>query len=183
MGAGTALASSDPELVRRARAGDTAAFGELVARYQRSALATARHLTGDIEAAKDATQEAFIEAYRNLSSLDDPRRFSQWLYGILRNRCRRYLRGRRPPPAEVDVDRIPDPASTPVADSGPSPIDLLDRLPSATRELLTARYVHDMSYAEMARAFGTTVGTVRVKCCHARRELREAFAAAEGGAT
>jgi len=182
MGAGTTLASSDPELVRRTRTGDPAAFGELVARYQRSALATARHLTGDIEAAKDATQEAFIEAYRNLSSLGDPRRFSQWLYGILRHRCRRYLRGRRPPPADVDVDGIPDPASAPAA-GGPSPIDLLDRLPSATRELLTARYIHDMSYEEMARAFGTTIGTVRVKCCHARRELREAFAAAEGGVT
>jgi RNA polymerase sigma-70 factor, ECF subfamily len=175
------MAASDARLVLRTRRGDTEAFGVLVERHERSTLAAARHLLGDAEAARDATQEAFIEAYRHLASLENPKRFGQWLHGILRNRVRRILRSAEPATVPLSEEMAPGRIDPP--DDGPDITEALDRLPLATRDLLAARYLRDMSYAEIARDFNWTVGTARVKCCHARRELRELLGnlAPEGG--
>src|SRR5947209_17368983 len=79
---------SDAELVRRVRAGDTGAYGALVARYRDRLGRYAVHMVGDREDAEEALQDAFVRAYRSLARCDDPARFGAWLYGILVNRCR-----------------------------------------------------------------------------------------------
>src|SRR5256885_17073880 len=78
----------DAEVVRRVRAGDTGAYGALVARYRDRLARYAVHMLGNREDAEEALQDAFVRAYRSLERCDDAARFGAWLYGILVNRCR-----------------------------------------------------------------------------------------------
>src|SRR5207249_12292200 len=82
------MGTSDAALVRRVRAGDAAAYADLVARYRDRLGRYALHMLGDREDAEEALQDSFVRAYRSLARCDDPARFGAWLYGILVNRCR-----------------------------------------------------------------------------------------------
>ena len=93
------------DLVERAMAGDHDAFSEL-ARVSISRLyATARLILRDDGRAEDATQEALVAAWRDLSALRDPDRFDAWLHRLLVRACYREIRrGRHRWTIEVDVD-------------------------------------------------------------------------------
>ena len=71
-------------LVRRARAGDTAAFGELVSNYMQRCYYAALGMVGSPQDAEDLSQEAFVRAFRARARLDPERPFYPWLYQILR---------------------------------------------------------------------------------------------------
>ena len=88
----------DATAVRACWAGDVNAFRYLVDRYQGRALAHAGILTRNEADAADATQEAFVDAFRNLTAFDPGRAFYGWFYVLLRNRCfkQRSRRGTRP---------------------------------------------------------------------------------------
>src|SRR5512145_2664314 len=72
-------------LIRKAREGDTAAFGEIVRRYQNLVHATAFQILKDPSVAEDIAQEAFVAAFRSLKDLRDERAFPPWLRKITRN--------------------------------------------------------------------------------------------------
>ena len=76
---------STEELVKAAQAGRTAAFAELVRRYERAAIVTAYSVLGDFHWAQDAAQEAFVIVYQKLSGLRDPASFGPWL--AIRTSC------------------------------------------------------------------------------------------------
>ena len=84
----------DAQCVARVRAGDDAAFDELVQRYQRRAVAVAYRLLGNMHDAADVAQDAFLRAYRKLEKLDDPRRFGAWLMRIVSNLALNFRRSR-----------------------------------------------------------------------------------------
>ena len=172
------MAESDAQIVSKVLAGDTSAYSELVRRHQGRVIATARHLVGDRDAAEDLAQEAFIEAYRGLRGLRDASRFSHWLYGIVRYRCRKHLDRSGAAPLSLDSDFVPEPVADGPCDNETDLIARLDSLPYGAKEILTARYLHDMSYADIAQTLGTTVGNVRVRCLRAREALRAALSAA-----
>ena len=170
------MAKHDAQLVAQCLRGDQNAFGELVRRHQERSFAAALHLVGDREAAEDLTQEAFVEAYRGLAGLAEPAKFGAWLYGILRNRCRHYLARRPPQTLSWEADAVPEPAINDPEPQASELIPLLHTLPQDSREILAARYLHDMSYAEIAQMLGVSVGNVRVRCFRAREALRELLA-------
>ncbi len=87
---------SDLRLVERLRAGEGAAFGTVVARYQRALLGVARAYLGNPEDAADAVQDALVLAYLHLAQLQDPKRLGAWLRRVTLNVCRQRLRTRRP---------------------------------------------------------------------------------------
>ena len=170
---------TDAEVVRRVLAGEADAYALLVQRHQHALLASAHHLTGDPEAARDLAQEALIDAWRGLPQLRDHDRFGAWLVGILRNKCRRWLDRRKP--EDVPLDEAPVPSTTdPEPDSG-RVRELLGMLPLTDREILASRYLHQLSYSEIADAMDMTVGAVRTRCCRARQRLREMLAQAGEG--
>lgn len=78
------MGDADPDL-DRARQGDREAFGRLVRRHQKRVYAAALHLLGNHSDADDATQEAFVRAYRGLASFDGRADFFTWLYRITIN--------------------------------------------------------------------------------------------------
>jgi RNA polymerase sigma-70 factor (ECF subfamily) len=83
---------TDEALVSAAQAGDKTAFGHLVDRYQARAMSIALRMVADEGNAQDLTQEAILQAYLSLSTLREPSRFANWLFGVVRNVCATYLR-------------------------------------------------------------------------------------------
>jgi RNA polymerase sigma-70 factor, ECF subfamily len=171
-----ARAQADAELVRRCLAGEAEAFSSLIERYQQPMLASAHQMLGDPEVAVDCVQDAFIEAYRSLRNLRDVASFRAWLFGILRNRCRKYITRRKFTFVPIDEETdIAAPESVPPMFE--AEIEHLRRvlhlLPERYREVLAARYLADMEYEEIAVALHTSVNNVRVRCCRARERLRQ----------
>src|SRR5260370_40405686 len=95
--------AEEPEfarLVRKAKAGDAAAFEAILCQFERRVLLTAmRLLNGNLEDAKDAAQQVFLRLHRSLHQLDANRHFASWLYRITVNVCRDMLRARAHRPA------------------------------------------------------------------------------------
>ncbi len=87
---------TDAELVVLARLGDKEAFGHLVERYQQMAQHIAMGMLADEDTASELAQEALLRAYLSLGRLRNEESFRSWLYGIVLNVCRSYLRDQRP---------------------------------------------------------------------------------------
>jgi RNA polymerase sigma factor (sigma-70 family) len=85
----------DAELVVQARSGDKEAFGQLIARYQLLAHRIAIGMVANEEIAQDLVQEAMLQAYLSLNHLQKDSSFKNWLYGIVLNVCRSYIRDQK----------------------------------------------------------------------------------------
>jgi RNA polymerase sigma-70 factor (ECF subfamily) len=172
-------------LVARSRAGDRGAFGELVARYQASALGLALYHVHQREEAFDVTQDAFVAAYLHLHELDDPRRFGGWLARIVVNRCVSWRRRRR---VQVPLD---DPAARDVpAPDGDEPETAAERaearaalrqalfeLPPPQRIVLWLHHLEGLRYREIAETLGLPVTTVKGRVQEGHRRLGAALGA------
>ena len=175
-----AASCEDAQRVKRVLRGDKDAYAELVRVHQGRVLAAARHLCGEEEAAQDLAQEALVEAYRSLRNLREPAAFGAWLHGITRNLCRRYLARRPPATVSLERDALPDPPA-PVEEDRGELLAALGDMPLEHREVLAARYLQGLDYAEIAAMLGITPGNVRVRCCRAKQALRAVLAEAGGG--
>src|SRR5262249_43666145 len=119
-GAPDPIAADDDTLVQHTLAGNPAAFGALVERYQTRVIALCAQITGERDAAPDLAQEAFLRAYTNLVRYQSGRSFFAWLYRIAVNGALNH-RNRRPPapvrgdPAALALAGAPDPAPLPEA--------------------------------------------------------------------
>lgn len=175
---------SDGALTVRARAGEEAAFAEIMHRYRAPIYRLARAQTRDEEAALDLTQECFAAAWHNLGRYDPQRPLRAWLARIALNRCRDWHRRRRvraflrfEAPAGT-IAAIPDPA--PAADAVAADRAALIRLsgavaalPAALREVLLLRTVEDMDQASVAALLGISAKAVETRLYRARRRLAE----------
>jgi RNA polymerase sigma-70 factor (ECF subfamily) len=171
----------DVALVVRTLAGDRAAFGTLVQRYEEPVRRVARAVLHDVPDADDAAQDTFLTALMKLDRYDQRRPFRPWLLRIATNtaidrRRHRALRLTAPLGSEVSTsDPGPDVAAERAA--------LQERLRAALQEL-PERYriaivlfdVEGFAHAEIAEILGVAVGTVRSSVFHARRHLRELLA-------
>ena len=179
--------TAELELVQRARDGDLAAFNSLVLRHQDAAYGLALRFLSSREAAEDATQEAFIRAYRAIGSFRGER-FRSWLFSIVANACRDELRRRRRRPqrsldeAREREDRPdldpPDPDPTPEAQALSGELrEALGRslmqLPEDWRLVVVLSDVQGLSYEEIAESVGVPLGTVKSRLSRARARLRE----------
>ncbi|MDQ3656605.1 MAG: sigma-70 family RNA polymerase sigma factor [Chloroflexota bacterium] len=166
-------------LVALAKAGDVDAFTVLVQRYQAMVFGYAYATTGDFDLAEDASQQAFITAWRNLAHLTHPERFGGWLRGIVRFECLHLLRARHA--VHLPIDDVPGIVST-----SPGPVELteanesLDRalaaiaaLPEAERVSAILFYIHDHTQREVAEFLNLPVSTVNNRLRNARKHLRE----------
>ncbi len=184
----------EPEsnLLRRARDGDREAFAVLVLQHRREALQVALGFLGDLEDARDLTQEAFLRALAHMHSFDVERPFFPWFYRILRNLCFNFLakRGRHGEcPLVLESDGGIDPAGRET-----SPLQSLiaseraDKLWAALctlsdehREIIILRHFRDLSYQEIATLLRIPRGTVMSRLFYARAALRGALEAGLGG--
>jgi len=174
-------------LVRHAQSGDRAAFGLLIERHVDRAYRIARAILGNDADARDATQEAFLDAWRQRARLRDPARFDAWLERIVVNRCRQALRGRRRRAVrEIAVGDVLDaldgvPAPDPPPDEQTVSLDTLDRafevLPVADRTILVLHHLEHQPLTEIAATLDVPVGTVKSRLHAARHALERALEA------
>lgn len=168
-------------MLARVRAGDTAAYAELVTRHAPVAKRLAV-LSGAGPDADDVVQEAFVKAYRSLASFRDGADFRPWLLRIVVNETRNLHRGRtRRVDRELRVVRgsarlAPDPDPAEVA-VGLERRELLmaavGRLPADLREVVTCRYLLELSETETADSLGIPNGTVKSRLRRGLARLRE----------
>jgi RNA polymerase sigma-70 factor (ECF subfamily) len=152
------------ELVERAQRGDHDAFavlaGALVARLD----ATARLILRDHELARDAVQDGFLRAWRNLPTLRDPDRFEAWLRALIVRSCIDVLRRRGRRPIEVELTSF-DAALTPDIASSVADRELVDealrRLSPEQRAVVVLHYYLGMSLPDVATTLGIPVGTAK----------------------
>jgi RNA polymerase sigma-70 factor, ECF subfamily len=163
--------ASDADLIRRTIAGDTDAFGTLVARYERSAVIVARCILGDRQLAEDAAQDAFLAAYRALPGLKTPAAFGAWLAMIVRRRAQELSRARaHTVPLADDLPERDAPAL------GFDPERLLRallELPEPERQVLLLRHFEALDFAAIARITGESTGTVGKRISRAHARLRQ----------
>lgn len=171
----------DHQLVERSRAGEVAAFEELVRRHQSRAYAIAYRLLGNREDAQEVAQEAFARAYFRLAEFRGTAQFRTWLYRILVNLATDVLRRRKPEGPQEEVLQA--------AATGENPGTELDRgelrhwirkaveaLPADLRTVIVLREFEGLSYSEIARVIRRPIGTVMSRLFHARRRLQQSLA-------
>jgi len=159
----------DIAATRACRTGNLDAFRHFVDRYQCRALAHARLLTRNEADAADATQDAFVDAYRNFASFDPGRPFYGWFYVLLRNRCFKQ-RSRRATRWESGI--LPAPRVDP--DVSAEHVDLwraIERHPPDAAELDALKHIEGWTYDELSKALEIPRGTVMSRLYDARQRL------------
>jgi len=172
-------------LVERARAGDRDAFASLLERWLGSSLRTAYAIIGDEADARDATQDAFLRAWRELPRLRDPDRFDAWLNRILVNRCRTLLADRRRVSVrEIHLSVLPEPFEPLSGASAAGDEDSLSfdavghafrRLSANDRTILVLHHLQHLPLKDIAASLGIPVGTAKSRLFTARRSLERAL--------
>ncbi|HAE59703.1 MAG TPA: RNA polymerase subunit sigma-24 [Anaerolineae bacterium] len=176
-------------LIHDAQNGDLDAFNRLVLAYQDSLYNTALRILGDEDQAADATQEAFISAFRHITSFRGGS-FKAWLLRTVTNACYDELRRkqRRPTtplePATDDDEEIESPrwlADTSMTPEQKSEADELEHaiqhclnaLPTDFRTVVVLADIQGMDYSEIADSIRTPLGTIKSRLARARLRLRE----------
>lgn len=178
---------TDSELVQAARTGDKEAFGQLLDRYSQRALGLAIHIVHHPETAQDLVQEAMLEAYLSLQSLRQPESFASWLYGIVLNVCRSYLRKRAGDPFSLEAltgglafDVLP------FTGGEPDPYEMVEMwelhelvlravnaLSLKNREATLLFYYDQLTVREIAALLGVSVVAIKGRLHKARLQLKD----------
>lgn len=167
------------ELVERAMAGDHDAFSELARVSIGRLYAVARLILRDPHRAEDATQEALVAAWRDLSALRDADRFEAWIHRLLVRACHREARNDRRR-RSVEIRELPL-DQRPGHDELPSLIDrdVLDRafrrLGVEERAVIVLHYLEGFPLAAIADILGIPVGTVKSRLNRGTRTMRAAI--------
>jgi len=173
-------------LIAAARRGDTQAFNKLILTYQTLAYNVAYRTLHDPEDAADATQKAFISAFRALPGFRGGS-FKAWLLRIVTNACYDDLRRRKRRPASSLDDMALDPDYSPaLVDEDELPEEHvmrqalgraiqsgLDELPDHQRVILILSDIQGLSYEEIADVTGVSLGTVKSRLSRGRSRLRD----------
>jgi RNA polymerase sigma-70 factor (ECF subfamily) len=175
-------------LITAARQGDLDSFNHLVLAYQELIFNQAYRVMGESNAADDATQDAFIAAFRKLNTYRGGS-FRAWLLRIVTNICYDELRRRKRNPTtqlepldnageEIESPNwIADPTESPEetaerAELGRAIQRCIDDLPPDFRVVVTLVDIQGLDYAEVAEVVGKPLGTVKSRLARARPRLR-----------
>jgi RNA polymerase sigma-70 factor (ECF subfamily) len=171
-------------ILTRCREGDELAWEVLVRQYQSRICAIAYTYVGNVDEARDLSQDIFVRIYRSLDSCREPERFGAWMIQVARNACRDHLRRRkaRPPAQDIPADEMLG-----LADDAPNPEDAwmadarkrliykaLQTLSSINREIILLKDMQGLALEEIARMLDVPLGTVKSRCNRARIELAKA---------
>jgi len=169
-------ATAQADLLARARTGEREAFTELVGQYHADLVRIAYAITGDLDAARDSAQLAWIKAWQRLPSIREPARLRAWLIAIAANEARQNLRARRRRQVREIDPRVQDALSAQNAIRSADRLDLegaLVRLEPADRALLAMRYLAGLTAEEIGAATGLTASGVRTRLSRLIARLRE----------
>jgi RNA polymerase sigma-70 factor, ECF subfamily len=176
--------TSDENIVERALTGDAEAFGELVRRWERRIFALTYGMLGREEDARDATQETFIAAFRNLRGFRGEAKVSSWLHRIAVNQCiTRQRRARVRGESALEDEQEKDAASFAIpATYSPARVvekrqttqavrRAINSLPVELRQVVVMKEFEDLTFKEIADILGLPLSTVKSRLYTALKQL------------
>lgn len=183
------IGPQEAQLVARAQGGDREAFDQLVDETYAMIYATAYRLTGDIELASDATQDAYVRAYNSLQTFRGSSSFSTWMYRITVNVSLDALRRRSRAPEALTIAGEEQEREVEVVDQSADPQAAvetrelqqivargLQQLSEDHRTVLVLFDINGLSYDEIAQVLEVPLGTVKSRLNRARLALRQVIA-------
>jgi RNA polymerase sigma-70 factor, ECF subfamily len=187
--------TSDEQIVERALAGDADAFGEIVRRWERRIYALAFGMLGREEEARDAVQETFLSAFRNLRGFRGEAKVSSWLHRIAINQCITRQRRARVRSETALEDETAGDSEFLVAPADQSPARTAESrerrefvrravqaLPTELRQVVVMKEFEELTFQEISEALDLPLSTVKSRLYTALRQLqmRLQMIAAEG---
>lgn len=180
-------AADEAKLVARCLKQDQEAFGQLVERYATVIVNLAYRMVGDRTEAEDLAQETFVAAFKALPTFRAESKFSTWLYRIAANKCKDWLRAKRPGQGlyDVDVDETRDvhvaeertPERVLSQQQVAQELDrAIQRLPPLYREAFVLKHVEGLSYEEMQEVLGVNGDTLKMRVYKGRLQLSRELA-------
>ena len=176
---------SDEVIVERALTGDAEAFGELVRRWERRIFALTYGMLGREEDARDATQETFLAAFRNLRGFRGEAKVSSWLHRIAVNQCiSRQRRAKVRSESALDDEQENEAASfaTPVSESPARLVEgrqetlavrrAINSLPLELRQVVVMKEFEELTFREIADALDLPLSTVKSRLYTALKQLQ-----------
>ncbi|MFK7817953.1 MAG: sigma-70 family RNA polymerase sigma factor [Planctomycetaceae bacterium] len=178
------MSRTDQELIHATLSGQTDAYGELVLRYQDRLFNGLLRIVKTREDARDAAQDAFLQAYQKLEGFRGDSQFYSWLFRIAMNaglsKLRRKsskdvsLTAQQEQGHDVTDDAMPDPSHRMNQSEQQNVVlDALNSMADDYRVVLTLKELEGLKYEEIAEIVGCPIGTVRSRIHRARVELKE----------
>lgn len=178
---------SDAQLVARSLAQDQAAFGQLIDRHASAIVNLSYRMVGNRAEAEDLAQETFLAAYKALSTFRADSKFSTWLYRIATNKCKDWLRVKRPGQGQYDLDADESLDLYVTEDRTPEVLlsrqqvaqeleQAIQRLPPLYREAFVLKHVEGLSYEEMEDILGVSGDTLKMRVYKGRVQLSRELA-------
>jgi RNA polymerase sigma-70 factor (ECF subfamily) len=171
---------ADKGILKQIRAGNKAAFGRLVVKYQDKVLLLIYDHLADYESAKDLAQEVFMKVYKSINSFKGESKFSTWLYRIAVNTTIDYIRKKH---VEISSSMIPETQDERagierLVESGDlkSRVEKhLSRLSSQQQTAIILRYFYDETIKDIAEIMNCKENTVRIHLLRALEKLKLYF--------
>jgi RNA polymerase sigma-70 factor (ECF subfamily) len=178
----------DHKLINLAKEGDQRSFEALLNKYRNLVYHVMFKMVGNSQEAEDLTQEAFIKAFRALSSFNEEFAFSTWLMKIATNNCIDYLRKKKLRVFSIDepVKYKDEELQFEIPDHDPSPErqlleeerskfinNAIESLPPRYRHVILLRHKEEKSYEEIAEILDLPLGTVKARIFRAREMLNK----------
>ena len=180
------MSTDDVALIQRILAGDENAFATLIEKYQRQVHALAFRKVGDFQTAEDITQETFLRVHQRLATLNDPTKFSGWLYAIANHLCIAWYRENRLQTEalqEIHISEIEteaysryiarEHAKTTAEVQRDLVKRLLTKLKESDREVITLHYFEEMTSSEIGELLGVSKNTIKSRLHRARQQLKK----------
>lgn len=179
------MATSDEHMVARALSGDPEAFGEIVRRWERRIFALAFGMLGREEDARDATQETFLAAFRNLRGFRGEAKVSSWLHRIAVNQCitrQRRAKVRGETALEDEAEKNAAVFALPLDVSPARTAEKVERsaavrravcaLPGDLRQVVVMKEFEELTFQEISDALELPLSTVKSRLYTALRQLQ-----------
>ncbi len=176
------------ELIHRILSGDDEAFSVLVQKYQRRVHALIWRKVGDFHIAEEITQDTFLQVYKKLSTLKNPKLFDGWLYVIANRLCLNWIQRNKPAIHQQSIETTPleeiEKSSYANYESEHREAEatehhreivkaLLETLPESERTVMTLHYLGEMTCQAIGEFLGVSANTVKSRLQRARNRLKE----------
>ena len=181
------MVDSDAEIIQRILDGEKEAFSELVQKHQKKVHAIAWEKIGDYHIAQEITQDTFLQVYKKLPTLKNPKQFDGWVYVIVTRRCINWIQRNK---NRIPIQFLEDTPMEEIEESFFNHYEseqrkekdamyksaivkkLLNKLPESERTVMSLYYLGEMTAQEISKYLGVSLNTIKSKIHRARNRLK-----------
>ena len=180
------MIKDDVQLIRQILSGDESAFSTLVNKHRKGVHALIWRKVGDFQHAEEITQDVFIQVYKKLGTLKDPKCFAGWLYVIANRLSLNWIQRRKPvmqsleDTSAVEIEEssyahyVEELRETETTEHRSEVVkELLEKLPESERTVVTLHYLGEMTVKEIGNFLGVSVNTIKSRLRRGRERLQE----------